>query len=254
MLLPCRSTSQKDVTNLHSKMLHDAARIGLHDRHRLVRCAKRNELRGCAARSCHRGSQRAIKETDVYGRSGGSRQRLLVAAGEVRHRRLSPPSAAVAARSTNGGTRRGVDRCLHARSARKVCTQGLHGGPNSPTSPQPVVVVALGSVPGPAHIAGDMGYPDAIRGRRGSTPGKPTAGSVNRRNRDADHRERRRARRRAHLQAHRGVSRGCRPAGPNQRQVSRETATSVRVTASTQTKTPIPSTSPSTTRIDPSIG
>ena len=36
-------------------------------------------------------------------------------------------------------------------SARNVCTQCLHGGPNSPNQCQPVVVVALGRVPRVAH-------------------------------------------------------------------------------------------------------
>ncbi len=123
MLLPRRSTSRKGVTNLHSKMPPDSARIGLHDRHRLVRCAKRNELRGCAARSCHRGSQRAIEEPDVYGRSGRSRQRLLVATGEVRRRRNSPPSAQ---------SPRGRRTAVHVEVLTDVCTQCLHGGPTSP--------------------------------------------------------------------------------------------------------------------------
>jgi hypothetical protein len=43
-LLPSELPQRKSVTNLHSKMPHDSPRIGLHDRHRLARCAKRNEL------------------------------------------------------------------------------------------------------------------------------------------------------------------------------------------------------------------
>ena len=38
------TTLAKTVTNLHSRKPHVPARNGLHDRHRLVRCAKRNGL------------------------------------------------------------------------------------------------------------------------------------------------------------------------------------------------------------------
>ena len=78
-------------------------------------------------------------------------------------------------------------------SARKVCTQCLHGGPTSPTSPQPVVVVALGRVPGSARISGVYGAPPSrysgmqVLGRpelfwrarscvRGSLGGRPRRG------------------------------------------------------------------------------
>ncbi len=94
----------------------------LPDRHRLVRCAKAQRTEAMRGASCCRALKCAIEEADVYGHAGRGRQRLLVGAGDVRRRRSSPTSAAVAAWSTGGASRRGVDRCLHARSARKVCT------------------------------------------------------------------------------------------------------------------------------------
>jgi len=118
MLLPCRSTSRECVTNLH---FEDAVRVRASGPSRasqnLFVALKRNELRGCPARSCHCASRRAIEEADVYGRSGRSRQRLLAAAGEVRRRRTSEPGAA---------SPRGRRTAVHAEVLTDVCTQGLH--------------------------------------------------------------------------------------------------------------------------------
>ena len=63
------TTLAKTVTNLHSRKPHVPARNGLHDRHRLVRCAKRNGLRPHLPDRVVVTSSRVRSTTDVHGRT-----------------------------------------------------------------------------------------------------------------------------------------------------------------------------------------